>query len=390
MEPTTTPSSKPPAVPPSYTWVDTEHHLHQMLEILSKHSRIALDMEADSLYHYFEKVCLIQLSSESNTFILDPLVVKDLGALAPLLANPSIEKVFHAAGYDIFCLKRDYGFAFAKIFDTHIAAQFMGYEFLGLAALLDKLLGIVHSKQRQKDNWSIRPLNDEQIKYAAMDTHYLLQLRDLLEAQLREKGRLHWAEEEFEAAALNKSQERDFDPEGFRRIKGSRKLPLQSLATLRALYLLRDKYARDMDVPPFKVMNNSILIDLASKPPQTQNELFRRPGLSRRLARKHGKEILQAITETLSQDPSFLKQPPRKTWKGFSRESNARLENLKIWRSEKAKQLGLQVGVVFPGSSLEILANAQPSNLNEMEQMQGMRHWRVEEFGDEILKILHR
>jgi len=360
-----------------------------MLAILADKPRIAVDMEADSLYHYFEKVCLIQFSSESETFILDPLVLKNLGALAPILANPKIEKVFHASGYDIYCLKRDYGFGFSKIFDTHIAAQIAGYEFLGLGALLDKLLGIAHSKQRQKDNWSLRPLNEEQIEYAAMDTHYLLQLRDVLEAQLREQGRLHWAQEEFEAAALNDSHERDFDPEGFRRIKGSRDLPLRNLAALRAIFLLRDKLARELDAPPFKVMNNSTLLDLASKPPKTQNEMFRRPGISNRIARKFGKEILKALAEGQAQDPSLLKLPPRREWKGHSRESAARLEDLKHWRLEKAQQLELQVGVVFPGSYLEILADTPPASLEEMAQVPGMRCWRVEEFGKEILTVLH-
>jgi len=389
METIASPSGKPLAIPPQYTWIATEEDLHRMLVILEKYPRIAVDIEADSLYHYFEKVCLIQFSSASDTFILDPLAVKNLGALTALMANPKIEKVFHASGYDIFCLKRDYGFSFSKIFDTHIAAQFVGYEFLGLGTLLDKLLGIHHSKRRQKDNWSIRPLSAEQIEYAAMDTHYLLPLRDMLEAQLREKGRLRWAQEEFEAATLNNSQERNFDPEGFRRIKGSRDLPIQSLAILRALYLLRDKYAREMDVPPFKVMHNSTLHDIASKPPKSQHEMFKRQGISRRVARKYGNEIIRAIAEAQAQDPSLLELPPRRSWKGFSREKAARLENLKLWRSEKAKQLGIQVGVVFPGSYLEILANAPPSKLDEMAQVPGMRRWRVDEFGEEVLKVLH-
>jgi ribonuclease D len=389
MESTTKSSGKPVDIQPQYTWIATEKDLQHMLAILTGQHRIAVDMEADSLYHYFEKVCLIQFSSEKDTFILDPLAIKDLTALGPLLANPKIEKVFHAAGYDIFCLKRDYGFSFARIFDTHIAAQVIGYEFLGLGVLLDKLLGIAHSKQRQKDNWSIRPLNEEQIKYAAMDTHYLLQLRDMLETELREKGRLGWAQEEFETAALNDSQEKDFDPEGYRRIKGSRDLPIRSLAALRALYLLRDKLSREMDLPPFKVMNNSTLLELSSKPPRTQHEMFRRPGISRRIVRKHGNEIMKAIAEAQEQDPSLLGPPPRKVWKGLSRETTARLDNLKLWRLEKAKQLGLQVGVLFPGSHLEILASTPPASLEEMTLVPGMRRWRVAEFGKEILTVLH-
>jgi ribonuclease D len=383
-----TPSGAPPAIP--YTWVASEKDFQRMLEALICSPRIAVDMEADSLYHYFEKVCLIQFSIESESFVLDPLAVKDLNALAPLMANPKIEKVFHASGYDIFCLKRDYGFSFAGLFDTHIAAQIIGHEFLGLSALMDKLLGIAHSKHRQRDNWSIRPLNADQLEYAAMDTHYLLQLRDVLEAQLREKGRLRWAQEEFAAAALSESQERNFDPEGFRRLKGSRELPPQGLAVLRALYLLRDKCAREMDVPPFKVINNPMLLDLACKPPKSQQEMFKRPGISYRIARKYGMEILCAITNAQSQDTSLLERPLRRAWKGSSRESITRLENLKLWRSERAKQLGLQVGVLFPGNLLEMLANTPPDNLSEIAQVPGMRRWRVEEFGAEVLQVLHK
>ena len=104
-------------------------------------SRLAIDMEADSLYHYFEKVCLIQISTDSNTYILDPLAIRNVNELAPLMCNPSVEKVFHAAGYDTYCLRRDYDFAFANIFDTHLAAQLLGYEFLGLSTLMEDVPG---------------------------------------------------------------------------------------------------------------------------------------------------------------------------------------------------------------------------------------------------------
>jgi ribonuclease D len=221
-----------------------------MLGVLIPASRIAIDIEADSLYHYFEKVCLIQISSDSETFILDPLAIRDLSALGPIMADPGVEKVFHAANYDLYCLRRDYGFHFKYIFDTHVAAQLAGFEHLGLDALLEKLLAVTHSKRRQRDDWSRRPLEPEQLEYAAMDTHHLLHIRDLLEKQLGDKGRMYWAREEFDLIAETEASEREFDPEGFRRIKGSRDLPWQQLAVLRALYLLRDRYARELDAPP--------------------------------------------------------------------------------------------------------------------------------------------
>jgi ribonuclease D len=361
-----------------------------MLETLVPASRLAIDIEADSLYHYFEKVCLIQISSDSETFVLDPLAVRDLSALGPITANAAVEKVFHAAGYDIFCLRRDYNFSFKNLFDTHIAAQLMGYEQLGLDALLEKLLGIAHSKRRQRDDWSRRPLAPEQLEYAAMDTHHLLQLRDLLEQQIQAKGRLSWAREEFESLAELEAEGKEFDPEGFRGIKGSRDLPLQQLAVLRALYLLRDRYARALDVPPFKVMNSSVLMELANHPPRSPREMFNRPGVSFRVARRFGGEIYRAIERARSEDPSPLAQPARISGKAPSRQAKARLEELRRWRRTKAEELQLPVGVVFPGTLLEILASFPPPDLAALESIVGMRRWRAQESGGDILRILHQ
>jgi ribonuclease D len=239
--------------PPPYKLISTAEAFQEMLEHLRLVSRLAIDIEADSLYHYYEKVCLIQISSDCETYILDPLALRCIGELAPIMSNPEVEKVFHAAGYDIHCMQRDYGFTFSRIFDTHIAAQLLGYEYLGLSAMMETMLGIYHSKRRQRDDWSHRPLESEQLEYAAMDTHHLLRLRDALETELRNKDRLHWALEEFENGAAMERPEKEFDAGGFRRIKGNRELSLQEQAMLRALYLCRDTIARKLDVPPFKV-----------------------------------------------------------------------------------------------------------------------------------------
>jgi ribonuclease D len=374
--------------PPLYTLVSTPESFRAMLECVIPATRLAIDIEADSLYHYFEKVCLIQISSDRDTFIVDPLAIRKIDELASLMSDPSIEKVFHAAGYDVFCLRRDFGFNFANIFDTHVAAQLLGYEFLGLGALMEKLLGIHHSKRRQRDDWSRRPLDPEQLEYAAMDTHHLLQLRDSLETDLRQKGRLTWAQEEFDTAAANEKPDKEFDPEGFRRIKGSRELPLQDQVVLRALYMFRDRAARKLDVPPFKVMNNSVLMDLVRKPPQSQREFFNRPGVSYRVARRFSGDILDTIAEARRQNPSVLEASVRNSWKSLGRAAKIRLEALKVWRKEKARELDLQVGVVFPANLLENLAAAPPADPEGLEDLPGMRRWRIREFGDEILQLL--
>ncbi len=374
------------AVP--YTMVATPASFRNMVESLLPAPRIAIDIEADSLYHYYDKVCLIQISTDRDTFILDTLVVKELQALAPIMANAAMEKVFHAAGYDIHCLRRDYGFSFANLFDTHVASQLLGYEQLGLGALMENLLGIAHSKSRQRDDWSRRPLDTEQLQYAAMDTHHLLPLRDVIERQLREKGRLSWAQEEFAVAAVLEQPERQFDPEGYRRIKGSRSLQPWQLAIMRALYLLRDRYAREMDVPPFKVINNPVLLDLALRPPGSPRDMFGRPGISHRVARRYSEEICRVIEKARAEDPSLMAREEPKPYTPPSRETKQRFEDLRVWRRLKAAELQLDVGVICPGNILELLATNPPADLTTLNGCDGLRLWRAREFGAEILKVL--
>lgn len=375
---------------PPYSLISTAECFKNALENLRQARRLAVDIEADSLYHYYEKVCLIQISTDADTYILDPLAIRNIRDLAPLMADTAVEKVFHAASYDVYCLRRDYGFSFANIFDTHVAAQLLGREFLGLSVLMEEFLGVSHSKRRQRDDWSRRPLAAEQLEYAAMDTHHLLRLRDSLENGLRLKGRLSWAMEEFEYAAAAERSDKEFDPEGFRRIKGSRDLPLQDQAVLRALYLFRDKAARMLDVPPFKVLNNPVLMDLARRPPKSPRDMFNRKGISYRVAKKFSAAILETIAEARRQDPSFLETPPPNNWRPPNRAAKRRLEALKIWRQAKARDLDLHVGVVFPANLLENLAVAPPDTIEDLSGLPGMRRWRVREFGDEVLRSLHQ
>jgi ribonuclease D len=386
MEPS--PSETETVSPPPYIYVDSDSLFHEALQRLACVSRLAIDIEADSLYHYHEKVCLIQISTDTETCIIDPLAVRSISELGPLMCDPAVEKVFHAASYDTYCLRKDYNFTFANIFDTHVAAQLLGHEFLGLSTLMESLLSIHHSKRRQRDDWSRRPLDPAQLEYAAMDTHHLLPLRDALETELREKDRLDWAKEEFEAAAAAERREREFDPEGFRKIKGNRELSPQDQGALRALFLFRDEVARKLDVPPFKVMNNSVLLDLVKRPPLSPEEVCKRRGVSNRVARKYSAQIAKLIDSAKKPGSALPEAPARNNWKPPDRAAKRRLEALRSWRSDRSKELGLQVGVVFPASLLENLAVIFPADMQEFVNVPGMRRWRARAFGEEVLRIL--
>jgi len=383
-------NTKPEETPDMrYTFISNDEEFRKVLGHLKSASRLAIDIEADSLYHYFEKVCLIQISSDTDTFILDPLNIDEIASLAPTMADASVEKVFHAPSYDFYCLRRDYKFQFRNIFDTHIAAQLLGYEFLGLGTLMEDLLSIHHSKRRQRDDWSRRPLELEQLEYAAMDTHHLLRLRDTLEEELKREERLDWAREEFETAVTIERPPKEFDAEGYRRIKGCRSLDPQQQVVLRALYVLRDMIARQLDVPPFKVLNNSVLIDLAQNPPENTKEMSHRSGISYRVSRKYAGDVLTTIRKAQKESPVPSSPPARNNWRSSNRESKRRLDSLRSWRKSKAAEVQLPVGVVFPVNLLENLAETVPGDLAELEKIPGIRRWRVQEFGKEILQVLH-
>jgi len=381
-------SPEPQSLTP-YTLVSTDGCFHAMMDSIRGARRLAIDTEADSLYHYFEKVCLLQLSTDDETFIIDPLTVTTVGELGPLMRDSSIEKVFHASGYDIFCLQRDYNFSFTNIFDTHLAGSLLGYEKLGLGIMMETLIGVHHPKGCQRDDWSRRPLLAEQLEYAAMDTHHLLNLRDALEKELQRKSRLEWAREEFAETAAAERSGKEFDQEGFRRIKGFHSLDMRKRLTLRALYLFRDEAARKLDAPPFKVMNNSVLVDLTRRPPSSAQELFKRPGVSYRVARKFGAEIVDLIASAGDGDPAILDITPHTSMKPPGRTVRHLLELLKKWRQVKAEELKLHVGVIFPANLLENLAAAPPTNMDELMAFPGIRRWRAREFGLDILQTLN-
>jgi ribonuclease D len=230
-------------------------------------------MESNGLYAYQEQVCLIQISIsngkvdqtsersaalEVTDYILDPLRLPDLDGLGKLMADPKVEKVFHAAEYDILSMKRDFGHTFHNLFDTMLAARILGWRQLGLASILEQEYGVELDKRFQRANWGRRPLSPEQISYARMDTHYLLALRDRLEAELESKGRLREASESFERLAAVTPAPRSFDPDEFwQLLNGRRQLSPQQNAVLRRLYIFRDQEAQRRNRPPFKVFGNT-------------------------------------------------------------------------------------------------------------------------------------
>jgi ribonuclease D len=378
-----------------YRFIDRLTEVEELAEKLALEKVIAVDTEADSFFHYFDKLCLVQISASCGTFLIDPLSMppRGLAPLAPVLADPSIRKVFHAAEYDLFVLHRHCALRVRSLFDTMISAQMLGYPAVGLGALVERHFDVKLSKDQQRTDWSRRPLREVQLDYAAADVNYLTELATILERELGEKRRLQWAQSEFAALEGRVWPEREFDEQGYLRIKGARKLSPRGLAVLRELYLFRDKRAREGDRPPFKVMGNGTLLDLAQNPPTSRRALAARRGITDLVLRRFGQELLDAITRG-AEGPEH---PPleRKAvaegngWRRLDRRGEARLEELKRWRATRARELSLDPGVFCPNASLEEIAGALPSSRDDLRALPALKPWWVEQFGAEVLSVLN-
>lgn len=358
--------------------------LTEVADILSRQKEIAMDLEMDSLHHYREKVCLIQISTRFQTWLIDPLALDDLSPLAGPLSDPDILVVMHGADYDIRSLHRDFGIEVKKLFDTMIAARFLGILEFGLAALLRVRFGIELDKKYQKADWSKRPLSPEMSKYAAADTSDLLPLYDQFKMELLQNGRLTWVEEE----CLLICQARVTEKEGplFLYCKGAGKLKGRTLAILEELLQLRDRQAQALDRPPFKVLSAETLQEIAEISPRTMIDLSRVKGMTPGQLNRHGAAILQAVALGMEMPEGKLPRFPHSQKNDMVQGSKERLKKLKRWREQRSAELGLESGLFAPNWLLEAAADFHPLTWSGLESITGIRQWQKNLCADDIIK----
>lgn len=357
---------------------------------LQKQSCVALDTEAASFHRHVDRIYLIQLSSDSETAIIDPLSIKNLKPLGRLLADSSVEVVFHDADYDLRVLDRDYGFRAKRLFDTRIAAQLLGEPAIGLGPLLAKYFGIRVDKKYQRADWSRRPLTPEMISYAATDTAYLLSLRSEFRKQLEARDRLSWAEEEFKRLESIRWSPRSANGNGFLRLKGATSLPPKSLAVLQALYEWREKRAARLDLAPFRIVGNECLSVLARAAPETDADLQGLRGVPAASVRRYGTELLKAVRaglRTPAKDYPKLEKAPRPK---INRPAMERLERLKALRRRRAQELGIEIGVLCPNATLQAIARAAPTTATELRKIDDTKRWQVDAMGvPQVIELLN-
>jgi ribonuclease D len=281
--------------------IAAQREFDRFIEQISKANHLAVDSESNSYFAYRPRICLIQISANNKDFILDPLTLKDLTNLGRILSDPSIEKIIHAAENDLIGFKRDYRFQVKNIFDTSVACRLLGRKRLGLARILSEDFGITVDKKYQRCNWEKRPLNLEQLYYAQQDTRFLLKLRHQLHGQLIERNLWQQAKQEFaRLERIRVKPPRDWDPDGYLRLRGAQKLSKTSSRVLKELFSYREHLARKTNKAPFRIMNNEVMVRLASETPDNKHDLLRVKGLPSRFKGKGTTSLLRVIKRAKS------------------------------------------------------------------------------------------
>jgi ribonuclease D len=354
------------------------------LEQLRREQRLAIDLEANSMFAYQEQVCLIQISTPSTDYIIDPLTVPDLSGLGELMADASVEKVFHAAEYDLLLMTRQYGWSLNNLFDTMWAARILGYAQLGLASLLERYFNVHMSKRFQKSDWCKRPLQDDQLAYAQTDTHFLLELRDILEEALSREGKLDEAAELFAEQTQARPANGGFDSEGFWGINGAYDLNPQQQAVLRAAYIFRDEEAQRRDVPHFKVLNDRALLALAQTMPGDAATLQEIDGIARGRNQRFQRQLLDVISSARDDEPP---QRPKRSPRLPERIIN-RYDAMHTWRKETARERGVESDVILSRDALWAIAHNNPKTVDELAALEVMGPWRLATYAPSILRAL--
>jgi ribonuclease D len=370
-----------------YTLVEDKRDLGRIALELEGEKAIGVDIEADSMFHYQERVCLLQIATPTRNLVVDPLAVGDLSPLAPLFASSRTQKVFHGGDFDIRSLHRDFTIEVRSVFDTQIAARFLGLKETGLASLLRERFGVCVEKKYQKRNWSERPLPSPMLDYAVKDVSYLLPLAGILKRELRLKNRLSWVREECDLLCQVRSTPRDSSPL-FLKFRGAGRLPPRALAVLEALLTFRDQTARMKDRPPFKVLANDAIVEMAREMPKTESELKRIKGLSPKLISTLGRSLLERIEEARKIPDSALPVYPHKGRPRLGRRVTRRIEALKAWRKKRGEDLDLEPSIVLTGAQIQSLALSHPLGPKDLRRAAGLRSWQRRAFGEEICEAL--
>lgn len=378
--------------------VNNQASFAQLIAHLRTQPIIGLDTESNSLFRYYPHVCLIQITAYVDPqqpvsdmvvdYLLDPLALKNISALAPILSDPATEVIMHAAENDIIILQRDFSFQFSNVFDTQLAACILGWKQVGSAAILQDLFGVTSDKNMQRTDWGQRPLNQKQIAYAQLDTHFLPALRLRLIEALQKSG--HWEEATEAFALLRQVTYQEPAPRTFWQMKHTREVPTAATNVLEALWLWRENEAQRRDRPPFKIMTDAQLTQLATVQPTAVDALAHMQGFGPKIANQYGLQLIETIHQSrqrsLPEPPEAILRPEQLVPKPVQN----RFEALRHWRTAVAEQRGVQPDIVFTNSTLLAIAQLEPKSADDLLAVPEIGPWKARTYGPAILATLKK
>jgi len=367
---------------PRPLWIDRKDTLADLAARCRVAGRFALDTEADSLHSYFHKVCLVQVTVRGEHAVIDPLALgaDDLLPLWEVCGDRKISVVMHGADYDVRILDRDHDARIAGLEDTQIMAQLLGEKKTGLASLLEAHFGIRLDKKHQRADWGRRPLKPSMLRYAAEDTAHLEALAGRLRGRLEALGRWGWAREEFARLEKVRHLSAEPNPLAFERIKGVSALKGPARDRAYSLFQWRDAEARKRNVPPFKILGNQPLVDMAREIPQDLKAMEKIPGLGPRFVGRNGREVLKVLRNP-QPAPERIR---RERAAPVDPAVRARTKLLTAARDVVAADLGIEPSVICPRAVIERVAEGGNGAL-ENGVLEG---WRLEILAEPFAKVL--
>ena len=372
-----------------YEILNTKGQLKDLVKKLENEAAVGIDVEADSMYHFKEKVCLIQMATARINVVIDPLEIKDLSALRPVFTNRKIQKIFHGADYDVRSLYRDFKIGIHNLFDTELASRFLGFPETGLEAVLKKRFAVSLDKKYQRKDWSKRPLPQEMMDYAAEDARYLLPLARGLIKELQGKGRLSWVEEECELLSKVRPSINGDQPL-YLNFKGAGKLDPRNLAILEALLQSRVNIARKKDRPLFRIIGSRSLLDLAENRPTNMKQLKKCGALSPKQIDMYGRHLIADIKQAIKIPQKDLPVYPRRKAPRVPASAAERVKSLRKWRDRQASKLAMEPSLILTKSLISALAVQRPSKKSELSRIKDIKKWQIREFGNDILETLNQ
>lgn len=364
--------------------IDTPAAWKKLLKHLSDEPVIGLDAEMDSYYSYTTKLCLIQIGSSAGDFLVDPFADLDFAAFEPISSSTEQVKIFHAGENDIPYFRDHCGWTFKNVFDTHLAARVLGLDGHSLAKLLMNYFEVELDKSHQRADWRVRPLPEELQEYARTDTKYLIPLRELLQEQLLDSERVEEATSAFEQICHARLMEKEFDRDGWAKMKGARELKPERRGVLRALYYWRDEKAAELDEAVFRMGPDPFMVALARKAPRSVEDL--KKWAKHPVAKRYADELYQVVQK--GRKDGAIPLPAKKKGKDSMSPRQQRIyRRLKAWRNDEAETRGVEPDRVATNRLLKAVAEAEPKNSEELGKVKGMEPWRAADYGETILKL---